>query len=186
MSDSHAWEMAAEIAEAAMNGGHLLGDFSTLTPDSATLVDVDMAHLNCMAWVVGRDRQGMGWQAKVELEQSPIGSWLAMGGFSACDWDGWLFVADAEKAGWPAPVIALGIESTRTSRASIGSSAATCVCGVARKDVSAIEVKLGDQVRLKTISSMSGGFLVEIPMFDRELSPSLRAILSDGQTVRVS
>ncbi len=186
MSDIHAWDAAPEIAEAAMNGGHLLGDLSLLMSNSAGLVDVDVAHLSCMGWVVGRDHQGMGWQAKVELEQSPIGSWLAVGEFSACDWDGWLFVAEAEKAGWPVPVIALGIELTRTSRASVGSSAFASVCGVARNDVATIEVKLGDHVRLKTISSISGGFVVEIPISGLELSPTVLAILSDGRTVNVS
>ena len=189
MSDIHAWEAATEIAEAAMNGGHLLGEFSSLTPDSAGLVDVDVGHLSCMAWVVGRDHQGMGWQAMVELEQSPIGSWIAMGGLSACDWDGWIFAAEAEKAGWPLPVIDLGIESSRTTLSSVDSSttnAFTSVCGVARKDVATIEVKLGDHVRLKTISSMSGGFVVDIPSTGLDNLPTIIAILEDGRTINVT
>ena len=189
MSDMHAWETAAEIAEAAMNGGHLLGQFSSLTPDSGGLVDVDVGHLSCMAWVVGRDHEGMGWQARVELEQSPIGSWLAVGELSACDWGGWLFVAEAERQGWPDPVIALGMESSRTSVTSVASSTSTAftsVCGVARKDVATIEVKLGDHVRLKTISSISGGFVVDIPVTGLDTLPIVMAIMADGQTVTVS
>ncbi len=189
MSDIHAWEAATEIAEAAMNGGHLLGAFSSLLPDSAGLVDVDVGHLSCMAWVVGRDHQGIGWQARVELEQSPIGYWIAMGGLSACDWDGWIFAAEAEKAGWPLPVIDLGIESSRSSLTCVGSSSSTAftsVCGVARKDVTAIEVKLGDHVRLKTISSISGGFVVDIAVTGLDDMPTVFAILADGQTVNVS
>lgn len=37
----------------------------------------------------------MRWQANVDLEQSPIGSWLAVGEFPACDWDGWLLVPES-------------------------------------------------------------------------------------------
>ena len=192
MSDIHAWEAAPEIAEAAMNGGHLLGELSLLTPDCAGLVDVDVSHLGCMAWVVGRDNHGDGWQARVELEQSPIGSWVAMGELSSSDWDGWLFVAEAEKTGWPSPVIDLGTVSSRTSRTSSGSLASTTfisVCGVARSDVATIEIKLGDHVRLKTISSISGGFVVRIPVIGLDHLPThlptVIAILADGQTFTV-
>jgi hypothetical protein len=189
MSDIRTWETATDIAENAMNGGHLLGDFSTLTPDSAGLVDVDVAHLSCMAWVVGRDHLGMGWQARVELEQSPIGSWLATGALAGSDWDGWRFVAEAENAGWPSPVIDLGTVLSRSSLESVGcltSTAFTSVCGVARKDVTTIEVKLGDHIRLKTISSISGGFVVNVPVTGLDHLPTVIAILADGQTITVN
>jgi hypothetical protein len=190
MSDIRAWDAAPEIAEAAMNGGHLLGELSLLMHDSAGLVDVDVAHLSCIAWVVGRDHSGAGWQAKVELEQSPIGSWIALGAMSASDWDGWKFVSEAEEFGWPSPVVDLATVSSRTSVVTSPnvstSSALSVVSGVARNDVATIELKLGDHIRLKTISSISRGFVVNIPVSGLDTLPTVLAILADGQTVNVS
>ena len=169
-----------------MNGGFLLSGFTTLATQTAGVVDIDLTHLSCVAWVVGRDSFGDGWQARIVLEQSPIGTWMASGSWSASKWDGWIFFTDAQLAGWTAPVIDLGFDGGSDFDGSY-----TAVHGVARQDVTAIEVGLGKYLRRKTVSSPSGGFVLNIPLNLRVAdpehgSPNIRAILFDGTAINLN
>jgi hypothetical protein len=150
-----------------VNGhGSLLASFGSLIGGSIAVVDVDFSRHGANAWLVGMDSAGLCWQSRVELNRGPDGRWVS-GASSDSTWQGWAEPGDR------GPIQGLGMES---GGGSPPNRRFTAVHGVAASDVVAVEVALGDWRRRRPVDSPTGGFIVTIPGWLADGTPTVRAI----------
>lgn len=171
------------MALSVVNGDSwLLDRFAALKPDAPTVVDIDLTIHGATAWVVHQDRSGGWWQSTVELDQTADGMWR-IGAQSDSSWDSCAELATSRPPrAWleRGPVLALTLEA---GTGSVPQRTFTSVCGIAAEDVVAIEFGFGHRTRHRAIDTPTGGFIITVPEYRPDQSPTFRATYTDGSTI---